>query len=98
MTLVGHPDDLGAVVEGVPEGIHLHVRRVGNDVTVGGSPLTDRQREALAVAREVGYYEVPRRNGVEAVADELGCAVSTASGLLRRGEARLVGRALGSDR
>lgn len=98
MTLVGHPDDLGAVVEATPEGIDLRVRRVGGALPGGPSPLTERQREALSAARELGYYEVPRRNGVEAVADELDCAVSTASGLLRRGEARLVGRAIGSDR
>ncbi|SDR28442.1 helix-turn-helix domain-containing protein [Natronobacterium texcoconense] len=94
MTLVGHPSDLGAVLEETPEGVALDVRQVRNDLTVDGAGLSERQEKALEVARELGYYEVPRRNGIEAVADELECAVSTASELLRRGEARAVDSAL----
>ncbi len=90
LTLVGHPDDLKSVLECVPDGVDLAVSAVGNGVATAGASLTDRQREALAAAREVGYYEVPRRNGIEEVAAELECAVSTASELLRRGEARAV--------
>ncbi|ELY64301.1 helix-turn-helix domain-containing protein [Natronococcus jeotgali] len=93
LTLVGHPDDLGAILETVPEGVSVDVLWARDELTVSGS-VSDRQREALAVARELGYYEVPRRNGSEAVAAELECAVSTASELLRRGEARAVERVL----
>jgi hypothetical protein len=89
LTLVGHPDDLGTILETVPEGVSLDVLWARDELTVSGS-VSDRQREALEVARELGYYEVPRRNGIEAVAAELECAVSTASELLRRGEARAV--------
>jgi hypothetical protein len=67
LTLVGHPNDLGAILETVPDGVSLEVLWA---------------RLALEVARALGYYEVPRRNGIE--------AVSTASELLRRGEARTV--------
>ena len=90
LTLVGHPDDLREVLELVPDGVELDVRHVGDGVSTTGLSITDRQREALRVARDVGYYDVPRRNGIEAVAAELECAVSTASELLRRGEARAV--------
>ncbi|AGB39712.1 helix-turn-helix domain-containing protein [Natronococcus occultus] len=90
LTLVGHPDDLGTILETVPEGVSLEVLWASDELPVSGDVVSDRQREALAVARELGYYEVPRRNGIEDVAAELGCAVSTASGLLRRGEARAV--------
>lgn len=89
LTLVGHPDDLGTILETVPEGVSLDVLWARDELTVSGS-VSDRQREALEVARALGYYEIPRRNGIEAVAAELECAVSTASELLRRGEARAV--------
>ncbi|MFP8954822.1 helix-turn-helix domain-containing protein [Natrialbaceae archaeon A-arb3/5] len=90
LTLVGHPDDLRTVVDGMPDGIDLTVLRVGDSVAGRETAVSDRQREALEAAVEVGFYEIPRRNGIEAVADELECAVSTASELLRRGEAGAV--------
>lgn len=74
----------------------VDVLRVGNDAGVMADPLTNRQREALSVAWAVGYYAVPREGELTIVADELGCAVSTASNILRRGEARLVADALGT--
>jgi predicted DNA binding protein len=52
--------------------------------------LTDRQREAVLVAHELGYYETPRATSFEAVAEELGCAPSTANELLRRAESVLL--------
>ena len=94
LTVVGHSSDLSAVMEDVPEGMQLDVRWVSDDVTVAGPSISDRQLAALRAAREVGYYEIPREAGIEAVADELDCAVSTASELLRRGEANAVERAL----
>ena len=90
LTLVGHSADLRRVLEDVPDGVDLTVRRVTDGVSTTHARVTDGQREALEVAHELGYYEVPRRNGIEAVAAELECAVSTASELLRRGEARAV--------
>ncbi|WP_408957404.1 helix-turn-helix domain-containing protein [Natrinema sp. 74] len=52
--------------------------------------VTDRQREALETAVAVGYYEVPRSGTVAEVADELGCATSTAGELLRKAESAVV--------
>ncbi|MCU4743634.1 helix-turn-helix domain-containing protein [Natronoglomus mannanivorans] len=93
MTIVGHPAALSSVFEDLSEGVTLDVRWVSDDVTTEPS-VSDRQRTALQAAWDVGFYEVPRRNGIEAVADELDCAVSTASELLRRGEATVIGRIL----
>ncbi len=56
----------------------------------GGADLTARQREALRVAEQVGYYDVPRTGSVEAVSAELGCAPSTAGELLRKAERAVV--------
>jgi predicted DNA binding protein len=60
--------------------------------------LTDRQRAALEVAVDVGYYEVPRIAGVEAVASRLDCAPSTAGELLRKAERAAVTGVVESDR
>jgi predicted DNA binding protein len=54
------------------------------------SLLTDRQRELLEAAVRKGYFEVPRRCTLAELADEAGVDKSTASTVLRRGEARLV--------
>jgi hypothetical protein len=98
MTIAGHPDDLRTILDRLPEGIESEVRCVGTGLTAYESMMTDRQREALRIAFELGYYEIPRRNGIEAVADALGCVVSTASELLRRAEAHAVKQALGASR
>ncbi len=94
MTLVGHPDDLRVVLAQTPEGISVDVRSVSDGISATPTRLSDRQREALQAAWELGYYEIPRRNGIKAVAAELDCVVSTASELLRRGESRLVSQSL----
>ena len=56
--------------------------------------LTERQREVLEAAMREGYFEVPRESSLEDVADKLGVDKSTASGVLRRGEARVLKRFL----
>jgi hypothetical protein len=52
--------------------------------------LTTRQRRALSIAVDAGYYDVPRTAGVADVAAELDCATSTAGELLRKAEAAVV--------
>ena len=52
--------------------------------------LTDRQREVLLAARELGYYDVPRTATLTEVADSLGIAKATASDTLHRAESHLV--------
>lgn len=52
--------------------------------------LTDRQREAVLAALELGYYEVPREANHEEVAAAIDGAPSTTADLLRRAEAKLL--------
>ncbi|POG54058.1 helix-turn-helix domain-containing protein [Haloferax marisrubri] len=66
-------------------------------ITSEGSPsggssdsLTDRQREALTLAAERGYYESPRQVTAEELAAELGISQPSLSSLLRRGERQLI--------
>jgi predicted DNA binding protein len=59
--------------------------------------LTERQREALIEAYELGYYETPRSVSFEEVAAELDCSSSTANELLRRAEATVIESVLQSE-
>lgn len=52
--------------------------------------LTDRQRELLEIAVQQGYFEVPRDCTLAELAEGIGIDKSTASEVLRRGEARLL--------
>ncbi|ELY68021.1 helix-turn-helix domain-containing protein [Natrinema versiforme] len=91
-SVVGESADLQRALEGVPDGVEATVDRVGEydgaDAAVGA--LTARQREALRVAREAGYFAVPRSASVEDVAAELDCAPGTAAEHLRKAEATVM--------
>ncbi|WP_440763946.1 helix-turn-helix domain-containing protein [Natronorubrum sp. DTA7] len=95
MTVVGSGDNLQAMLDGLPEEIDATVQAIGEydrrHAPLTGD-LTTRQLEAVEAAVDVGYYEVPRDSGVEAVADELGCASSTAATLLQKAQARVMRR------
>lgn len=98
MTIVGAGEDLQAMLEGLPDEIDVTVRAIG-DYDHGHAPLssdlTDRQLEAVEVAVDLGYFEIPREAGVDAVADELDCASSTAATLLQKAQARVMRRLVG---
>lgn len=52
--------------------------------------LTDRQRDVLETAHEMGYYEVPRKTTSKTVAAELDLDVSTVTEHLQRAERNLL--------
>lgn len=91
-SVVGESADLQQALAQVPDGIDPIVEGVGeydgNDALVGS--LTARQQEALRVARESGYYDVPRSEGVDDVAAKLDCAPGTAAEHLRKAEATVM--------
>jgi len=80
-------DTLRAVISRLDErwsGVSVHrlVRSDASDgeqdlVLVDRSDLTDRQREVLRTAHEMGYFEYPKRANAGEVADELGIDAST---------------------
>jgi len=93
VTVAGEEGALQAAFEEATERIAVDVEWTGGYTP--GRPsalnrLTDRQREALTTAYEMGYYEKPRAVSFEEVATELDCASSTANELLRRAEATIV--------
>lgn len=54
------------------------------------SDVTDKQREAIETALEMGYYETPRGADLSAVADRLGISDSATSQRLNAAETKLV--------
>lgn len=97
VTVLGEEAALSGLLESFPEEVAVTVDRVGDHARLGGSlagRLTRRQFEALAVARESGYYEVPRETSLADVATELGVSESAASSLLRKAERALVDAAI----
>jgi len=91
--IVGPEDRLMKAVERIPDGVDTSIERVG-EYDLGRAPvpssLSPRQREALEVALDIGYYDVPREANRDDVAEALGCAPSTASEHLRKAEAKTV--------
>jgi hypothetical protein len=60
--------------------------------------LTDRQREALQTAYEMGYFDIPRSTSLEEVGRELGISAAALSERLRRAHATVVEEVVGTDR
>ncbi|WP_222917181.1 helix-turn-helix domain-containing protein [Natrinema sp. SYSU A 869] len=67
----------------------LNIYEPGSPRQTAGS-VTPSQRDALATAVELGYYEVPRAISIRELADELDMAHQSVSELLRRGTENLV--------
>lgn len=70
-------------------GISFRVEYV-RDSAASGQLLTDRQRELVESAVELGYYDTPRGCSLTQLADEVGIAKSTCSSTLHRAEERIV--------
>lgn len=100
-SLVGPAAELQAALEYVPEPIAVTVEEITDIGSVGGLPDTDlssRQREALELALDLGYYEIPREADHASVAAAMDCAPSTAAEHLRKAEATVVESVVGEGR
>lgn len=62
----------------------------GTDTDRSLGPVTRSQREALVLAHEHGFFEVPRETSLETIADALEISTQAVSERLRRGQARLI--------
>ena len=91
--VVGSTPRLQGMVADIPDGVETSIERVG-EYDLGRPPIPDslpaRQREALSVAYELGYYDVPRTASRDDVAEAMNCAPSTATEHLRKAESRVV--------
>lgn len=93
VTLAGDQAAASEAFDRVRELVDVSVEWMGEYEPEGMTPLsrlTDRQREALEAAFELGFYETPREASYEELGEALDCAPSTANALLRRTEAALV--------
>lgn len=82
------------------DGSELLARREKPSESVASDPLgelTDRQREALTVAHERGFYNWPRESTGEEIAQSLDITAPTFLEHLRRAEAKLIDRLLGDE-
>ena len=78
------------------EGIDVDVLRL-YDLTepkIGQYDITEKQREALVAALEMGHFDVPRSATLTEVADALGISPKATSERLRRGQTNLISNAL----
>ncbi len=98
MSIVGPQAAIAGVVgEYDAEGAAPDLRRLARyDGREGPlAELTDRQREVVETAYELGYYEVPREAPTDAVAAELDLDPSTVAEHLQRAERNLMSHHLG---
>lgn len=70
--------------------VDLDRRADGRTIELDRGEVTDKQREAIRTAYELGYYETPRRADLADVADELGVTRSAASQRLNAVASKLV--------
>lgn len=91
--IIGADDVVQRAIDYVPDNVRLELERL-SDYKPGSKELmamlTDRQREILATAVEVGYYDVPRRATHQNIADALDLSTTTVGEHLRKIEAKLL--------
>ncbi|WP_241430819.1 helix-turn-helix domain-containing protein [Halalkalicoccus jeotgali] len=95
---VGSSTALNGLHDQLQELTSVHIETVrGYRPWSSPTVLTNRQREALAAAIAVGYYEIPREGAVADVADAINCSQSTAGELLRKAEQSVLTAAMPSN-
>ena len=99
LSLFGPGAEVQTAIERLPDAVDVRVEEVGGLDTTAATVethLTERQREAVDVALELGYYEIPREATHEDVAAAMACAPSTAAEHLRKAESTLVSALFGT--
>jgi predicted DNA binding protein len=95
--IVGDPATLQSTLDELPGSVPVRIDAIERFPSADVNPattLSERQREALRAALELGYYDTPREATHADVAAELDCAPNTASEHLQKGEAKLVSAGL----
>jgi DNA-binding CsgD family transcriptional regulator len=90
--VIGPDDVVQRAIDYVPDTVQLELERL-SDYEAGSKELmgklTERQREILTIAIEIGYYDVPRQATHQNIADVLGLSTTTVGEHLRKIEANL---------
>jgi predicted DNA binding protein len=98
LSLFGPTDEMQTAIDRVPAPVDVTIEEVGGLAATRPAVearLSDRQREAITTALELGYYEIPRDVGHEDVAEAIDCAPSTAAEHLRKAESKVLQQVLG---
>ncbi len=96
VTFIGEHEPLQRILNQLAEFVDIEIERVSEYGSADrlSSVLTERQREILTAAVEIGYYEVPRHATIRDVADALELSQATVGEHLQKIEARVLS---GSD-
>lgn len=92
-SMFGPDEELQEAVTSVPSPVDVTVEAVGGlaaTIAVIEPRLTDRQREVVETAVDMGYYDVPRTASQVDIATELDVAPSTIADHLRKAESQMV--------
>ena len=96
--LIDDEDTVGAIYkevdDGLSDGLSINVERLSDpecwtEDRFHDDSLPPEQQAALEAAVEYGYYETPRRNSLQAIADEIDVPTSTLQYRVTRAEAWL---------
>jgi DNA-binding CsgD family transcriptional regulator len=92
-SIFGPEDELQNAVTDISVPVKVTIEAVGGLARTRSAVearLTERQREAVKTAVNLGYYEIPRTATQEDIAAELNCAPSTAAEHLRKAESQVL--------
>ncbi|WP_255152531.1 helix-turn-helix domain-containing protein [Halorarius halobius] len=101
VTVAGKQSDIRAAADAVPDALSITLERAGRyhpSTDELASVLTDRQRQVLATAVAVGYYDTPRTATQADVAEALDCSAGTVGEHLRKIQARVLREVAEEDR
>ncbi|QCQ77405.1 DNA-binding protein (plasmid) [Haloferax mediterranei ATCC 33500] len=93
VTIIGPQGNISEAFKQIPDSIHTTVGRVGSydpDRENSFSKLSDRQREVLRKAYELGYYRRPRETTLDDIAAQLECSQANVQEIIQRIENHLV--------
>jgi hypothetical protein len=92
LSVIGTPAMVKRAMERLPDGTACSVERLGAASADQRllATLTDRQREVIETAFELGYYEIPRRTTHADIATALDLSGSTVDEHLRKAEVGLM--------
>lgn len=92
-SIFGPDDELQDAMKGISVPVDVTIEAVGGlagTTAAVETLLTDRQREVVETAVDLGYYDIPRTASQEEIAVELDCAPSTIAEHLRKAESRVL--------